>query len=116
MERLIHWTVRRYLGGSKQAWLFPSLAVFGYRFARKQFGRKEIVDLGKVEKGKTIVIEHLDETHKQQLAAERVERREVKKAKRAQRRARRSAARAARRERRTARRTVRRERRQATAT
>ena len=40
MERLIYWGVRRYVRGPGRAWLFPSLAVLGYRVARSAFGRK----------------------------------------------------------------------------
>ena len=90
MERLIRWGVGRYLRGPGRTWLFPSLAVLGYRAVRSMVGRKEIVDIGDIEKGQRIEIEHLDVTHREQLKAEKAAKREARKARRATRRARRS--------------------------
>ncbi len=82
MERLIAFAVRRYLGGPGRSWLFTGLAVLGYRKIRASAGRRELIDIGKIPEGQKIVIEHLSETHADQLKAESGARREARSAKR----------------------------------
>lgn len=82
MERLITFAVRRYLGGSGRSWLFAGLALMGYRGLRSVTGRRELIDVGKIDKGQKIVIEHLGETHASQIKAVRRERRATRSAKR----------------------------------
>ncbi|MEM8923774.1 MAG: hypothetical protein AAGD35_09730 [Actinomycetota bacterium] len=110
IERLIVLAVRRYVGGPARSWVFSAAAVLGYRFVRSRTGRREIVDIGGVGRGRKIVIEHVPETHATQLKAERTvkraakaDHRQAKRQARAERRDRRRARRAARSERRAAR-------------
>ena len=100
IERLIAWSVRRYLGGPARAWVFSSLAVLGYRFVKGRTGRRELVDIGKISTGDRIVIEAVPETHKAQIQAERRATRAAKAAARRARSERRRARRQARAERR----------------
>ncbi len=83
MERLITFVVRRYFGGPGRSWLLTGIAVLGYRRIRSVTGRRELVDIGKIPKGQRIVIEHLPQTHADQLKADRQARRRVRSAKRA---------------------------------
>lgn len=107
IERLIVLAVRRYVGGPARSWVFSAVAVLGYRFVRGRMGRREIVEIGGVGKGRKIVIEHVPETHATQLKTER----KVKRAAKADHRRARRRARVERRDRRKARRTARSERR-----
>ncbi|MEM9890040.1 MAG: hypothetical protein AAF962_04190 [Actinomycetota bacterium] len=101
IERLIRWGVPRYLGGPSRNWVFTSLALAGYRLARRGTGRRQIIDVGPVGTGKKIVIEHVPESHAQQIKGEKRaakaakrERRAAKKVRRGERRDERQTARA----------------------
>lgn len=122
IERLIRWGVPRYLGGPSRSWLFTSLALAGYRLAKRGTGRRQIVDVGPVGTGKKIVIEHVPETHAHQIKGEKRarraakrENRRAKKVRRGERRDERRTARAARQARRSERRARRAERKAAKA-
>lgn len=86
LRRLMVWGVRSYVGGPAKSWVFTSVALMGLRLIRKVTGRRELVELSSIKPGETIIIEHLDISHKQQM-------KQMKKAKRQSRRARRQASR-----------------------
>ncbi len=97
IERLIRWGVPRYLGGPSRSWVFTSVALLGYRLAKRSTGRREIIDIGSVGKGKQIVIDHVPDSHAKQLKGEKKAKKAAKRDKRAARKVRRVERRARRR-------------------
>jgi hypothetical protein len=75
MERLLVWGIRRYVGGPGRSWLFTGLGLVAYRAVRSRTGRQRLVETMKLAPGSALVMEHLDETHEEQLRRERRERR-----------------------------------------
>ncbi|MGI9594939.1 MAG: hypothetical protein ACR2QK_02190 [Acidimicrobiales bacterium] len=86
-RRFAFWAARSYFGGPAKSWLFTSAAMLAFRLAKSVGGRRELIDLSSIERGDTILIEHLPISHKRQM-------RDMKKERRQARRDRRRAARA----------------------
>lgn len=91
--------VRRFVGSPGSAWIFTTAAFSFFSFVRNQFGRRQLIDLSNTRPGDTIVIEHLFETHKQQIKGERTVNRQERKLKRQAKQANRTAKKIVRKER-----------------
>lgn len=72
------WGVRRYFKGPGGSWLYTWFAVLGWRAAKAVAGRREVVDAGPLSRGKKVIIEHLTESHGQQLREEKRIRKDAK--------------------------------------
>jgi len=97
------WGVRRYFKGPGGSWLYTWFAVLGWRAVKAVAGRREVVDVGPLSRGKKVIVEHLTETHGQQLREEKRIRKDAKATSRRYKRERRSLKRQERRYRRSVR-------------
>lgn len=82
LQRLLVWSVHRYIGGPGKSWISTSVTLLVLRLLRKSTGRRQLVDTGSIKPGQRIVIDHLNVTHKQQLGEAKRERKAVKRARR----------------------------------
>jgi hypothetical protein len=109
VEKVIVWTVRRYVGGHEGTWVWFSLALTSLRVVRTMARPREVVGIAEIERGQTLIVDQRRITNRKQArqfkaekkAAKR-ERRAVKKQARLVRQERRQVARAERRAARTA--------------
>ena len=67
LTRLFRFAIGKGLGGPARSWLFSSGLLALFRFAKRQTGRRQVIDLSSTKPGDKIVIEHLDITHGEQI-------------------------------------------------
>lgn len=67
-QRLLLWGVRSYIRGPARSWVYTTAALWAFRFVRKATGRRPVVETLSVAPGQTVVIEHLEISHRRQIA------------------------------------------------
>ena len=67
LQRLLLWGVRAYIRGPARSWLYTSAALWALRFVRRATGRRPVVETLAVAPGQTVLIEHLEISHKRQI-------------------------------------------------
>lgn len=78
LARLFKLAAARAIGGPGRSWLFTSGFLALFRFAKRQTGRRQVVDLSSTKPGDKIIIEHLDVTHKEQIKQIKAEKKSEK--------------------------------------
>ncbi len=78
-KRLALRAVRSYIGGPAKSWIFTSGAMLAYRVVKSVTGRRELIDISSVKPGETMLIEHLDVSHKRQIKEMKRSKRQARK-------------------------------------
>ena len=65
--RLFKYAIYKAVSGPGRSWMFTSAAMALLRFARNRTGRRAVSDKLATKPGDTIVIEHLEISHKKQM-------------------------------------------------
>jgi len=82
-SRLLVWAIRRYAKRPGQAWVLTTVALIGMRAARSILGRRELIDVGRIKPGETVLIQNLEISHRQQMKTFKAEEKEAKRARKA---------------------------------
>lgn len=67
LERIVLYTVRRYVDGPARSWLYTSIALLGIRALRSKVGRKPLVERHRLKPGDRLVVDQLDISHRKQM-------------------------------------------------
>jgi hypothetical protein len=67
LQRILVWSVRAYVRGPARSWLYTTAALWTLRLVRRSIGRRPVVETLSIAPGQTVVIEHLEISHKRQM-------------------------------------------------
>lgn len=79
LRRLLLLGVRSYTKGPAKSWIYSSAALMAYNAVRKMTGRREVIDISSIRPGETIIIEHLEISHAEQMKQMKKQRRQDKR-------------------------------------